>query len=105
MAETNVELDTIKHLLDIEKEAATLIDEAKIEADKRILQAKSEYNEKYKSEYDSLTKKMEAECNQAVENINKKYSDELENFKNSLEEKTLNTQEFNKTLESSFFGN
>lgn len=103
MAETNVELDTIKHLLDIEKEAATLIDEAKIEADKRVLRAKTEYNEQYKKEYDALTERLESEYNQNCAQINKKYEDELEDFKKSLADIPLNTQDFNKTLEQIFF--
>lgn len=103
MAEENLEIDAIKHLLEIEKEASALIDDAKIEAEKRVSKAKSQYNEEFKKEYDSLMQKLESQYNSNCEEINKKYQDEFEGYKESLKHKKLNKDDFFKMLDSLFF--
>ena len=47
----NNELEIINHLLEVEKGASSLIDEAQLEAEKTILDAKTKYNKEYKEKY------------------------------------------------------
>ena len=50
MAE-NTEIDAINHLLEVEKNASALINDAAQEADRRLSDAHSKYNAAYKPHY------------------------------------------------------
>ena len=50
MAE-NTEIDAINHLLEVEKNASALINDAAQEADRRLSEARSKYNAEYKTRY------------------------------------------------------
>ena len=52
MAENNTEIDAINHLLEVEKNASALINDAAQEADRRLSEARSKYNSEYKTRYD-----------------------------------------------------
>ena len=43
MAETTAEIDAINHLLEVEKNASALINDAAMEADRRLAQARAKY--------------------------------------------------------------
>jgi len=94
----NSEIDAIKHLLEVEKNASTLIDYAKIEADKRIAEARSKYNSEYKSKYDKIAAELEAAYQKNLESITEKYKSEIEDYKKSLENKPQNEDSFNAFL-------
>lgn len=99
MAE-NSEIDVIKHLLEIEKEASQMINDAKIEAEKRISDARNKYNALFRESYDSMISKMEAEYQNNVKETEENHNKEIESFKNSLESKSQNKEEFAKFLDS-----
>lgn len=99
MANQNLELDAIKHLLEIEKTASVLIDDAKIEADKRLSEARSKYNTQYKSKYDEIASVLEADYQKKLEEITTKYKSEINEYKKSLENKPQNEEAFNALLE------
>ena len=48
MAEINMEIDAINHLLEVEKNASALINDAAQEADRRLSDAHAKYNAEYK---------------------------------------------------------
>lgn len=99
MANQNLELDAIKHLLEIEKTASVLIDDAKIEADKRLSEARSKYNTQYKSKYDEIASVLEVDYQKKLEEITTKYKSEINEYKKSLENKPQNEEAFNALLE------
>lgn len=47
MATDNPELDAINHLLEIEKNASVLVNDALSESDKRLSQARSKFSAEY----------------------------------------------------------
>lgn len=98
MADQNLELDAIKHLLEVEKNASALINDAKIEADKRLADARLKYNSEYKTKYDAIASELEAEYQNKLKEITSKYKSEIEEYKKSLEDKTQNDEAFTALL-------
>ena len=103
MAENSSELDAINHLLEIERDAAVLIDDAKIEADKRIANAKNQYNAQYKSKYEDIVKELESKYNTSIDEISDKYKKEIDAYKNELKEKKQDEGNFSSLLDKLFF--
>lgn len=103
MADQNLELDTIKHLLEVEKNASALIEDAKIEADKRLAEARSKYNSEYKSKYDILASELESVYQNKLKETAEKYKSEVESYKKSLQERPQNEKAFNALLEKYLF--
>ena len=103
MAENSSELDAINHLLEIERDAAVLIDDAKIEADKRIANAKNQYNTQYKSKYDEIVNDLDSKYNTSVDDISNKYKQEIDAYKTQLESKEQNEKAFSSLLDKLLF--
>lgn len=99
MADTNVELDAINHLLEIEKQASGLISDAQIEADKRLTEARGKYTSEYKSKYETVAADLEKKYQEDYAAVTKKYAEEIEAYKKSLEEKNQNKEAFSKVIE------
>lgn len=99
MAETTAEIDAINHLLEVEKNASALINDAAMEADRRLSQARSKYNTEYKIGYDKTASELETQFNQNQKTIEKKYNDELEAYKESLAAKPQNYEAFSSLLD------
>ncbi len=97
------ELDAIKHLLEIEKQASKMIEDAKIESEKKLSEAKSKFNSEYKEKYDMLVKELEENFNKQKDAIVKKHNEQILSFKNSWQEKQLNVEAFNKYLDKILF--
>ena len=99
MAETSAEIDAINHLLEVEKNASALINDAAMEAERRLSQARSKYNTEYKNGYDKIASELEAQYNQNQKTIEQKYNDELEAYKATLAAKLQNYDAFASLLE------
>ena len=103
MAENNSELDAINHLLEIERDAAILIDDAKVEAEKRVSDAKSQYNAKYKAQYEKIVSELDTKYQSSVDDISEKYNKEINAYKTQLEEKDQNEGAFSSLLDKLLF--
>lgn len=103
MATENPELDEINRLLEVEKQAAALIEDAMTEADKILSEAHVKYNEQYKSQTEKLTEKLTQEYNSSLEEIKKNHQKEIEDFKSDLEKKELNKADFDALLNKLLF--
>ena len=99
MITDNPELDAINHLLEIEKNASILVNDAHIESDKRISQARLQFSTKYKESLEKITEELESEYKDKLESISKKYADEFTEYKSSLEKKVQNKENFSELLE------
>lgn len=104
MAENSSELDVINHLLEVEKNASILIDDAMIEADKRIAEARTKYNAEYKEKYDAIVAEKDKTYHEKLDSISANHKKEIEEYKKSLENKNQNTDAFNKVLDDLLFG-
>lgn len=105
MAETTGEMDIIKHLLEIEKTASEMIDEAQIEADRRLSEARAKYNAEYKEKYDVVIADLEKEYNKSVKDLENQHTEIINQYKESLESKEKNIDAFNSLLDTCFFEN
>lgn len=103
MAENNEEINVINHLLNVEKNAAVLIDNALKEAENRTSQARNQSNTQFKEKYDSFVADMEAEYNKTVQLKKDEHEKELQSFKDNLQNQKINNSEFNKVLDGLLF--
>jgi vacuolar-type H+-ATPase subunit H len=99
----NNELEIINHLLEVEKGASSLIDEAQLEAEKTILDAKTKYNKEYKEKYDSIVTLLEEDYKKELQKADEKHQKEMDDYKKELESKEIKTKEFNDFLDKEFF--
>ena len=99
MITENPELDAINHLLEIEKNASILVNEAHVEADKRISLARAQFSAKSKDNLEKISEELEIEYQNKIDSISKKYADEFNEYKLSLEKKVLNKKDFSELLE------
>ena len=103
MAENTLEIDAINHLLEVEKNASALINDAAQEAERRLSQARAKYNSEYKTRYDEVALKLENEYQINHQKIAEKYQKEIETYKESLAAKPQNTEAFSSLLDKLFF--
>ena len=103
MAENTSEIDAINHLLEVEKNAAALIDDAAQEADRRLSEARAKYNSEYKARYEKEAARLEAEYQTAHEKIAEKYQKEIDSYKESLAAKPQDSAAFAETLNRLLF--
>lgn len=103
MAENNSEIDAINHLLEVEKNASTLINDAATEAERRLSQARAKYNSDYKTRYDEIAAKLEAEYQNNHQQIADKYQKDIDSYKESLAAKPQNSEAFSSLLDKLIF--
>ncbi len=103
MAEKDVETGVIEHLLQVEKDASSLIDEAVREADSRIAAAKSRYNSEYKSRYDDMVGKLDRDYNAEIQELKDSHKKLLENYEAEMRSSPRHQEEFNKLLDKLLF--
>ena len=103
MAENTMEIDAINHLLEVEKNASALINDAAEEVDRRLSEARAKYNSEYKARYDETAASLEAEYQTNHNSIAEKYQNEIETYKQSLEAKAQNTEAFSSLLDKLIF--
>lgn len=103
MAGKNEELNVISHLLEVEKEASYLVDDALKESEKRLSEARSQLSSKYKKEYESLVKTMDGDFQSKKNDLQKKHDDALAEYKSSVENRNQNTKAFNQLVHKLLF--
>jgi len=86
--------EILQHLLEIESKAATLVDDAQAEADRRVSegekQNRARYDEQYAREVAALEEAYSADISLAREN----YRKQLEEYHNSLKAQPSDTKAF-----------
>ena len=103
MAETTMEIDAINHLLEVEKNASALINDAAQEVDRRLSEARAKYNSEYKARYDETAASLEAEYQTNHNSIAEKYQKEIDSYKESLAAKAQNYEAFSSLLDKLIF--
>ncbi|MCR5290421.1 MAG: hypothetical protein K6E51_10545 [Treponema sp.] len=101
MAEQDV--NVISHLLDVEKEASSLIGDAQNESAKRMAAARAEADAEYKKQYDSLMSELESDYQTQTQAIVKKHDEDLDAYKKEIDSMTQNTEAFSTYLDSVLF--
>lgn len=103
MAETTMEIDAINHLLEVEKNASALINDAAQEVDRRLSETRVKYNSEYKARYDQIAASLEAEYQTNHNSIAEKYQKEIDSYKESLEAKAQDYEAFSSLLDKLIF--
>ena len=103
MAEINMEIDAINHLLEVEKNASALINDAAQEADRRLSDAHAKYNAEYKLRYDEVASRLESEYQENHNLVAEKYQKEIDSYKESLAAKSQNYEAFSSLLDKLLF--
>jgi F0F1-type ATP synthase membrane subunit b/b' len=92
------EINVIKHLLAVEKESASLIDDAVKEADSRTTQARNQANSQFKQKYEEIAASLQNEYEHTLENKKSEHAKQMTQFETQLNDSPRNYEEFNKVL-------
>ena len=77
--------DILQHLLKIEGQAATLVDDAQAEADRRVKEAEEQNRLAFDRAYHTLTAELEAAYQKTADAVNGDYNKLLSEFRASLD--------------------
>lgn len=103
MAEVNNEISVISHLIQVEKAASSLIDDAVKEAEMRLSQARSESNQQFKDKYDKVVATLEEEYNHNIQKLQSEHDEKVQSFKDSLSSQNQDKQAFQSLLNELLF--
>ena len=103
MSEVNSEIEIINHLLEVEKNASILLDDARKEAERRVLEAKNKANEEFQKEYEKTLAKAEADYNLEMKKIDEKHEQIIAEYKESLCKKSVDKDNFFNYVDSLLF--
>lgn len=103
MTTDNSEIDAINHLIEIEKNASILVNDALAESDKRLAAARAKFSAEYGEKFEKITEELESDYQKKLEAIVKKYEQDLEAYRASLKSKNQNKKEFFELLEKLLF--
>ncbi|AEE17126.1 hypothetical protein [Treponema brennaborense] len=99
MAET----DVIGHLLNIEHQAAELLLDTQTEADRRLTEARAKADAEYKTQYEQLIRRLEAEYAAAAAEIEKNHSGIMHEYRNTVDATETDPVSFGALLDSLLF--
>jgi regulator of protease activity HflC (stomatin/prohibitin superfamily) len=76
--------EVLRHLLDIEKEAAALVDDAQAEADRRISEGEKQNRVAYDDAYSNELKALESSYAEKIAAVNEDYRKQMEKYRENL---------------------
>ena len=88
------EHDVLRHLLQIEAEAASLTEDARAEVDRRVAEGEKESRARYEERYGQETAKLEAAYEEQIAAIKKDHKKQLDDYRKSLDTMIVDTQAF-----------
>jgi len=90
--------EVLGHLLEIESEAAALVDDAQAEADRRITEAEKQNRIAYEERYRAENNRLESELRSTKERAQQQYQKELESYKIKIAAVSADTDRFSDLL-------
>ena len=93
------EINAIQHLLEVEADAALLVNDAQKKADVKISEARAKSESEFKSIYGEFAKKLEAHESSRREEIEKEQKALFKDYVQSLEAVPKDIESFNALLE------
>ncbi|MDR2363996.1 MAG: hypothetical protein LBD65_06235 [Spirochaetaceae bacterium] len=94
------EQDVLRHLLEVEAEASTLVDDAQAEADRRITEGEKRNRRLYDERYSQETDRLEVQYGEKIARVKEDYKKQLDFYQDSLDAMPVNTEAFIRTIES-----
>jgi len=76
--------DILQHLLEIESQASTLVNDAQMEADRRVKEAEEQNRQAYDAGYQKLITELEAEYRKEQDAVKVEYDKALDEYRQSL---------------------
>ena len=86
--------ELLKHLLDLESEASSLVDEAQAEADRRTAEGERENRLRYDETYAREVEILENDYTQKLRQVKENYQQQLEAYRTSLKNMRVDTAAF-----------
>ncbi len=99
-----METDVLGHLIQIEHDAASILFDAQVEADKRTSEAHVQADHEYKLEYDTLIEKLEKDCEKKLQSLDVEHVQDFEKFKDDLHKTEKDSKNFSALFETLLFG-
>jgi vacuolar-type H+-ATPase subunit H len=93
------EQDVLRHLLTVEAEASALVDDAQVEADRRITEGEKQNRRLYDERYGQETARLEAQYGENIEQVKKDYKKQLDFYRENLDAMPVNTEAFIRAVE------
>jgi vacuolar-type H+-ATPase subunit H len=86
--------DILQHLLEIEGQAATLVDDAQAEADRRIKEAEEQNRIAYDKAYQQLIAELDTDYQKTADAVQAEYNLILDEYRKSLNSMPMRKEEF-----------
>lgn len=97
------EVNVISHLLEVESQATVLIDDAQIESNKRITEAKTKADELFYTKYRDIVETLENDFNKKIQGYEAAHNAEIESYKNKISNSEKDVDAFNSFLNKTLF--
>jgi vacuolar-type H+-ATPase subunit H len=91
--------EVLGHLLKIESEAAALVNDAQMEADRRVLEAEKQNHAAYEERYRTAGEKLENEFQASKEKIRRQYQTDLESYSTKISSFHVDVNRFSALLD------
>lgn len=97
------EADVIGHLLDVERNAAAILTQAGEDAEKRIAAARSQADQRFKTEYDELIARLEKHYTEQTTAAANSYTVAVSAYKEKISAAAKDVPAFNALLDAVLF--
>jgi regulator of protease activity HflC (stomatin/prohibitin superfamily) len=97
------EQNILQHLLQVESEAAALVDDAQAEADRRLAEGEKQNRQRYDDGYSREVAELDARFEGEIQAVKEDYRRQLETYRESLDRMTVNTTKFSSLVASLLF--
>jgi F0F1-type ATP synthase membrane subunit b/b' len=94
--------EVLGHLLKIESEAATLVNDAQTEADRRIAEAEKQNRASYEERYQTELERLENEFQKYKEQIRRQYLEEIDAYRKKISSVDVDAGAFSALMDRLF---
>ena len=103
MADNSEEISVINHLLKVEKEAYSLIDDAMKEAEKQVSSARAASESEFREKYAQVVTVLEADYKKNLDSLTESHNSLFGEYKTNLTNLSQNKDAFNGLLDKLLF--
>ena len=96
--------DILGHLIQVENDAANVLFDAQVEADKRTSDARLQADAEYKSQYEALIARLEKMSAEKMAELTIEHKETFDKFKSNLLKTKKDLGAFNLLMEKLLFG-
>jgi vacuolar-type H+-ATPase subunit H len=92
------DVNTLDHLLQIETQAAAMVNDAQVEADRRIHESEAKNHAVYEESFRAKVHELEASLKEGKEKVKKRYQTELDEYRKEISMVDANYERFSALL-------